>query len=216
MRSCYKKVGALWLSLSLLGSYSVSSLETFEYYKNYSMSNVTELDLQKMADKILRSYGFMPPYIKTIKINLVPVENFNAFCQMEEVGDTEINITVYQGLLNDSRNINEVACMLGHEIAHSLLGHVRFNEVYTEDSVNAEAAADMLGQQLARLAGYDVGYAADIWKRIYEKEGDFVGSHPRYSERARILGQSKFWYNQAFEDIFNYGKLLDSLDASKK
>lgn len=210
----YKKAGALWLSFSIFCTCSFGAVDTYYHHRNDSNKNLTQQDVQKIANKLLFSYNFLPPNKKGVEVTIVNLDIWNAFCSVEVVSnDPVIRVSVYQGLLDETKNIDELAYVIGHEIAHSLLGHTRHDAVYDESSINAEAAADIAGQQLVRIAGYDPGYAADVWQRQYDNDGGdpIPTTHPKYSDRVRILKQSKFWYNELFELTFRYGKYLSGL-----
>ena len=135
---------------------------------------------------------------ETWKVFLVPDKEFNAFT----TGGTEI--VVFQGLLDKAQNDDEIAAVLGHEIAHVAANHVfeqqanmlaesvKSRKVASRASFQAaftlanEKEADKVGTLYATLAGYDPYAASNLWKRMYEDQGDFsamVINHPMNSER---------------------------------
>ena len=74
---------------------------------------------------------------------------------------------------------DELALVLGHELAHHALGHRRFNERGGDGRVsnpdwspvnggpgNRERQADRVGLILAARAGYDPAVAPDFWRRF--------------------------------------------------
>lgn len=110
-----------------------------------------------------------------------------------------------------------LAFVLGHELAHLLLGHVfstsnagrantRFLKyVFTRDQ---EIAADLKGMELALGAGYSVQGARDAWKRINSPEirnkypglnySSFEGlglNHPSWDDRLQNIDkeQASLW-----------------------
>ena len=130
-------------------------------------------------------------------VYLLPDKSFNAFV----VGGAEM--FVYHGLL-DALNDDELAAVIGHEIAHITANHVsersghqmaallsgsdsiktnNFQKAFTHEF---EEEADKIGILYAALAGYDPYAASRVWKARYNKSGDqagFVRDHPIYSER---------------------------------
>lgn len=89
---------------------------------------------------------------------------------------------------------DEIACIIGHEMAHNELGHIRKNlskakanqELFGDfgaittalgSSITSgfnqhdEQHSDFLGMDYARAAGYDVCQNVGLWKRMAELEG---------------------------------------------
>lgn len=106
-------------------------------------------------------------------------------------------------LLGFLRSDDEIAIVLGHEIAHNVLKHpARLDAQGVPDGFlrgfgkNAsrvratEEEADRLGIKLAWAAGYDVGAAIPYWQRYY---GDYAGfpqlfrTHPSLGARQRLI-----------------------------
>lgn len=97
---------------------------------------------------------------------------------------------------------DELAIVLGHELAHHVLGHRGWHEAETRGrqtqtvpafnsaAGGAERQADRVGLYLAARAGFDTGIAPAFWRRF----GDFNWrvrypgwSHPSAEARARAL-----------------------------
>jgi predicted Zn-dependent protease len=123
-------------------------------------------------------------------------------------------IYVTDALLAEAESLDEIACILGHEIGHNELDHVadKLKEVelaqgiFGEETGNAvanfvglltmgfnqhnEAEADLYGIDLALAAGYDACRGIDFWNRLKAQEGEandmdnFFRSHPYSSRRA--------------------------------
>lgn len=129
---------------------------------------------------------------------LLPDKEWNAFT----MGGTYI--FVYQGIMNDLKNDDELAAVIGHEIAHVTANHVYEQNSYKlaaklngsksvkKESFQAaftlkdEEEADQIGLMYAALAGYDPYAAPTLWKRMYDNEGDFSAmtiDHPINSQR---------------------------------
>jgi predicted Zn-dependent protease len=123
-------------------------------------------------------------------------------------------IYVTTALLDEAESLDEIACILGHEIGHNELDHVadKLKEVelaqgiFGEETGTAiaefvgvltmgfnqhnEAEADLYGIDLALAAGYDACRGIDFWNRLKAQEGEandlenFFRSHPYSSRRA--------------------------------
>jgi Zn-dependent protease with chaperone function len=122
-------------------------------------------------------------------ISLSPLAEINAFASGENL------ITLQKGMLQFAREDEELALVVGHEMAHHVMGHIpkrMFNytlaeladgllggaigsllpvTVFREQvagplSVQAEYEADYVGLYMAARAGYDVSRAADLWRRM--------------------------------------------------
>ena len=104
-------------------------------------------------------------------------------------------VTVAQGLLDFVRNDDELALVVGHELAHNMLGH---RDVIVADGGRAlgrrtEREADHWGLYLCAWAGYDVDAAAPFWRRM-ARAGKLRslfpdGLHPAYADRIRNLSR---------------------------
>lgn len=170
------------------------------------MPNHPKLDLLKgLMGKLLR----LRPTPTQIKYNIYVIrsEMINAFT----VGG-EIYVT--NAMLDDVKSLDELACIIGHEIGHNELGQIRdqlkqledTQELLGEEAGTAlygiinfvsmgfnqtnEAECDLFGIDLALAAGYDPCRGIDFWNRLGKGEGDadewenFFRSHPYSSKRA--------------------------------
>ncbi|MBA2564729.1 MAG: M48 family metalloprotease [Gemmatimonadetes bacterium] len=79
-------------------------------------------------------------------------------------------ILLTTGMLQFLRGADELAVVLGHEVAHLVRGHLSgsyvgfgFNPAFSRD---LEREADRYGLELAHKAGYDAGAGLDIWQRF--------------------------------------------------
>lgn len=154
------------------------------------------------------------------KVFLVPEDSFNAYV----TGGTYV--VVHQGLLKEVNSDDEIAAVLGHELAHVAANHLYERQAHTiaatlkgsksvkRDSFHAafihedEEEADSVGILYATLAGYDPYAASRIWKRMYDNQGDFSArlvSHPIYSERYQKTASLADTYEQYYqEDTINH------------
>lgn len=141
-------------------------------------------------------------------VHLVNADDVNAFADGKRV-------ILTTGMVRFARTDSELALVVGHEIAHNALGHIskqRVNRVpgmlldvliagttgiYTgmfsdlagrAFSKGFEAEADYAGLYIAARADYDIGDAADFWRRMAaEHPGsirkNFLATHPSAPER---------------------------------
>lgn len=164
--------GILAVSVTIL----VVILGMYVYWEQYS-SVARDKRVHKMYENILAKSGQaqdgLPLYI-------VEDEEENAYNNGKQV-------VIYTGLL-DSSNDDEIALILGHEIAHGMLEHLgRLQSTGYADSSVHEANADKLGAVYALKAGYDVCKGREVFKRWENERGNAIGqTHPdfayRYSE----------------------------------
>ncbi len=201
----------------LLGNFgvdvSVSDEMTFgkEFYeeciKNFKViaegKDVQRLNtiLDKLTNKIRSPRGV------NYSITLVDTTMLNAFT-------TGGYIFVTTEMLNFCLSDDELACIIGHEIAHNELGHINDHikryktaESYLGEGLGDfsaylgsilatplnqkdEAHCDMLGIDLAIAAGFKVCSCISLWRRMQEKEGEYnqiltiLSSHPYSGKRA--------------------------------
>lgn len=136
---------------------------------------------------------------------LIDRDSFNAFT----TGGTYI--VVHDGLMKQLKSDDELAAVLGHEIAHTVANHVferqthqmttlitgssaakrsGYQAAFTHES---EIEADEVGILYAALAGFDPYAASRIWARQYQQQGSarglFFHDHPVNKERAALTRQ---------------------------
>lgn len=132
------------------------------------------------------------------KAYLVPDESFNAYT----TGGS--GIVVHLGLMKALNSDDEVAAVIGHEIAHVTANHVFEQQTYAtasaitrSDSIKrgsyntaftytAEVEADRISILYAALAGYDPYAASKVWQRMeaqYGSQSGFFSDHPINNER---------------------------------
>lgn len=104
-------------------------------------------------------------------------------------------------LLSFIQNDDELAVIVGHELAHVMLGHPgatgtdraprgllrHFGKAAALSRVR-EAEADRLGLRLAWAAGYDVNAAIPFWRRFHASKGPgLVTTHPGLKTREKLV-----------------------------
>lgn len=102
-------------------------------------------------------------------------------------------ITISPHMVDLAADDAQLALVLGHELAHVLLGHTRRNmwdqlaaAIDDQRDKNDERAADYLGIYLVARSGYDAWGAIELWRRMGAVQpaiiiGDRV--HPGTAER---------------------------------
>lgn len=95
-------------------------------------------------------------------------------------------VVLYTGLLQHVASMDEVAFIIGHEVAHGNLGHLN-NDLgsKTDEEIQVlEANADKLGAFYMMKAGYNVCKGNKIFLYWKKEKGDYLGgNHPNYAYR---------------------------------
>lgn len=122
------------------------------------------------------------------RIELVPGRKLNAAAD-----GTIVQIT--SGVLEQTRDEDELAFIIAHEMAHNILRHRERLDRIGRSARNiraTETEADLLGLKLMRAAGYDPMAAARFWARFGKKTGAGIfsdGTHMRTRDRVRLLNE---------------------------
>lgn len=140
----------------------------------------------------------------TLKVQTVPACDYNIGLSNSNAINayaTGRSITVTTGMMDFTKTDEELAAILGHELAHNTMGHIRkiitntilsgFATRYTRPF---ESEADYVGLYYAARAGYDIENVEDIWRRIGERHPRAVGrakSHPTTPDRFLRLKAAK-------------------------
>ena len=116
----------------------------------------------------------IPPYVdgRRIRVHVVESNEWNARAMANGA------IWVNTGLLNDTSD-DELAVVLGHELAHYTYEHSRRSRLsllgwgsgYSRD---LEDQADRVGLRYAYEAGFDVERAIDVWSRERSRATDRI------------------------------------------
>ncbi|XP_019387061.1 PREDICTED: metalloendopeptidase OMA1, mitochondrial isoform X3 [Crocodylus porosus] len=102
-------------------------------------------------------------------------------------------VFVFTGLLNAVSDVHQLSFILGHEIAHAVLGHAfMFDRPYSR---TLEAEADRVGLQLAAKACVDVRASSVFWQQMELAESiqgqpklpEWLSTHPSHENRAEHL-----------------------------
>lgn len=149
---------------------------------------------------------------------LIDRDSFNAFT----TGGTYI--VVHLGLMEQLKSDDELAAVIGHEIAHTVANHVFERQSHAQVSALAgsksagkggyqaafthegEREADRIGILYSALAGFDPMAASRIWARQYKLQGNaralFAHDHPVNAERQAETAKT----GQAVKQYYAPGK----------
>lgn len=102
-------------------------------------------------------------------------------------------ITVTAGMMNFAASDDELAMIIGHELAHNELGHIR--KIITNYALSLgatryarpfESEADYVGLYYAARAGFNIDNVEDIWRRLARQSARPIArakTHPAYPDR---------------------------------
>lgn len=125
------------------------------------------------------------------RVRLARSTQVNAF-------DTGGYVVMTTAMLAFLQSDDELAVVLGHELAHGILGHPAMRaeeDVLASFGIgagtlwNREAEADRLGLRLMAAAGFDLGAAIPFWRRYLGKydSAQLFRSHPSLGAREKIV-----------------------------
>ena len=117
-----------------------------------------------------------------------------------------VHVVVTTRILDFVRSDDELAVVIGHELAHNLLGHKAQLEAQgvsggllagigkNASRIRAtEEAADRFGLRLAWTGGYDVRAATAFWQRFYARFGSglrIFATHPGMRTRESLVNET--------------------------
>lgn len=192
MRNNQRRTAQMKLRTSLaVSAISLLSLIGFGIFGMVYLSEENSwstAQVEEVYNKMQKVAGFDTPPLKIVDDPIL-----NAWTDGE-------SITLTTGILSTLKSEDEIAEVLGHEMAHNILGHVSENKSISEKdyfdfaddttldeallSQKHEAAADLYGTALMMRAGYDVCQAPNWFKLLRTQSGDTLGSdHPGYGFR---------------------------------
>jgi Zn-dependent protease with chaperone function len=103
------------------------------------------------------------------------------------------DIAVTSALIDFTANDDELALILGHELAHVILHAAAGGQ--SADPLAAEQQADILGAGIARCAGYDMRRAAAFWPRFEAHDPlrrERLATHPSPGQRELRIAAAGF------------------------
>jgi hypothetical protein len=101
-------------------------------------------------------------------------------------------VIITSRILKALRGDDELAVIIGHELAHNILHHNERLEAHALRVRASEEAADRLGLKLVAAAGYDVHAAIPMWRRLYARFGSgppIFRTHPSLKARERLIAE---------------------------
>ena len=111
------------------------------------------------------------------------------------------NITVTTGMMGFVESDEELALIIGHELAHNTMGHIRktivnfiLSGLATRYTRPFESEADYVGLYYARRAGYEIDGVEQFWRRLAKAEPRNVGrakTHPTFPDRYLRLAAAR-------------------------
>lgn len=111
------------------------------------------------------------------------------------------NITVTSGMINFTANDDELAMIIGHELAHNSMGHIRKiigNRILSGNATRFtrpfESEADYVGLYYQVRAGYSPDNVEDFWRRLSAVNPKGVArakSHPTFPDRFLRLSATR-------------------------
>ncbi len=152
--------------------------------------------VQAIADRLIaQAPNFRPDSAQwQWEVNLIKSDELNANCGPGG------KIIFYSGLIDQLKlTDDEIAAVMGHEIAHALREHGReaMSKAYgiqmAKQGAGAlfENEADLIGLELAARAGYNPNAAITLWNKMSKaSEGappEFMSTHPASSNRIASL-----------------------------
>jgi len=111
------------------------------------------------------------------------------------------NITMTAGMMNFVKNDDELALIVGHELAHNSMGHIRkivgniiLSGGATRYTRPFESESDYVGMYYMVRAGYSPEGVEDFWRRLAVTNPKYVArdkTHPRYPNRYLSLAATR-------------------------
>lgn len=136
------------------------------------------------------------PEMLTLSVQTMPACNYSLGIRHAGTVNaiaTGRSITVTTGMMDFTKTDAELAAIIGHELAHNTLSHIRkiattyvFSGGATRYTRPFETEADYVGLYYAARAGYDIENVEDIWRRIGHHNPVSVGrakTHPATPDR---------------------------------
>jgi hypothetical protein len=144
--------------------------------------------------KSRRSVSLTPAEVCDYKVKLSMRSTINAYATGKE-------ITITSGMMNFTKNDEELALIIGHELAHNTMGHIRkivgntilsgFATRYTRPF---ESESDYVGLYYLARAGYDLEGVEDVWRRmalVGPRSVARAKTHPTHADRFLRLAAAR-------------------------
>lgn len=119
-------------------------------------------------------------------VNLKMTSTINAYA-------TGRSIIMTSGMVNFTQSDDELAAIVGHELAHNELSHIRkiitnviLSGFATRYTRAFESESDYVGLYYAARAGYAIERVEDMWRRLGKMNMKYIArdkTHPRFPDR---------------------------------
>lgn len=159
--------------------------------------------LQKDRDGALSPLRVIPDIACGYRVRLAQSSAVNAYAD-------GYNITITTGMMKFVESDEELALIVGHEMAHNTMGHVRkiignyiLSGLSTRHTRQFESEADYVGLYYAKRAGYDIENVEVFWRRlalVNPKNLDHAKSHPTFPDRYLRLAAAREEIMQKLEN----------------
>jgi hypothetical protein len=165
-------------------------------------------------------------------LGFIEDETFNAFATFDSVDGKQVPVVkVYAGIIHTGweGNADRAALVLGHELAHHILGHTGKGRSETEFLTTTftreqEFAADTLGMELMLKAGFSFKGGIGGFRRCIELKleySSFEGlgyDHPSWGERIAALDkqQAQLWRAMGAFDSASYFLLTQQYGLAER
>jgi len=143
---------------------------------------VTEAKVKEIYEKLWKASG--EDEALKLPISVIDEDVVNAYAYAG-------GMVVFTGMAQVIHNDDELALVIGHELAHITLSHVYGVEGTAEDVIrHHEGLADKLGSWYTMKAGYDVCKGREFFKTLQTLGTPDGGSHPKHLWRHAQLDLS--------------------------
>lgn len=97
------------------------------------------------------------------------------------------NIIATYGIMNLFQKDEDLAVVLGHELAHNILGHVRKDQsgkTIKTATPETESEADAVGLYFTARAGFSIENAPNVWRRLAAQNPAYIKGGPVHPSSA--------------------------------
>jgi len=164
------------------GGVSLSSNDS-EFQDGLSLDENT---LSIRRGDIFKTVTVKPEFVCGYKVRLSNSTDINAYADGR-------NITVTSGMINFVQSDAELALIIGHEMGHNTMGHIRkivgnllLSALNTQYTRPFESEADYVGMYYLVRAGYSAENVEDFWRRLGAVNPKSVArakTHPTFPDR---------------------------------